>query len=113
MNTKILPITDLRRHTREIVQNVKENNETVYITQHGRPEVVIIDYERYEALIEQLAQQAPAIRRQKAVDLLQGWIETEDPAEQQGTGADLIQGLDRNRLSDRHLFPEDKQGQTW
>ena len=54
MTTRILPITDLRRDTSRIVQAVQEKGDVVYITQHGRAAVVILDYEQYEALLAQL-----------------------------------------------------------
>jgi len=54
MTTKILPITDLRRDTSRIVQGVREEGDVVYITQHGRAAVVIVDYEQYQALLAQL-----------------------------------------------------------
>jgi len=50
MATTIMPISDLRRKTREVVETVREN-QTVYITQHGRPVMVLVEYEMYENLI--------------------------------------------------------------
>lgn len=54
MSTKILPISDLRRQANEIINSVRETNDAVYITQHGRPVVVLVDYERYEQLQQDL-----------------------------------------------------------
>lgn len=53
MPTKILPVTDLRRDTSQIMQSVREGD-VVYITQHGRAAAVLLDYEQYEALLAQL-----------------------------------------------------------
>jgi len=50
MATTIMPISDLRRKTREVVATVQKN-QTVYITQHGRPVMVLVAYETYEQLI--------------------------------------------------------------
>jgi len=113
MSTKILPVTDLRRRTREIIEGVKQNSDTIYITQHGRPEVVLLDYDRYEAIMAQLKQHNTQLKQQTAVDLLQSWIDVDDPAEQQTTGNALIQGLDENRLSDRPLYPTHLKEKTW
>jgi len=53
MATKIIPVSDLRRKTSDIIKYVREDD-VVYVTQHGRPAVVLVDFERYEALMEQL-----------------------------------------------------------
>lgn len=58
MSTKIMPVTDLRRNTSAVIRNLHEKGDVVYITQHGRPAAVLIDYERYEALLEKARQQA-------------------------------------------------------
>ena len=54
MTTKILPISDLRRQTSKIVRTVREGGDVVYVTQHGRPAIVLVGYEEYEALLAQL-----------------------------------------------------------
>lgn len=51
MTTKIVPISDLRRKTAQIVAAVKDDGDVFYITQHGRPAVVVLDYTAYEALL--------------------------------------------------------------
>jgi prevent-host-death family protein len=51
MSTKIMPVTDLRRQTSAVIRSVQEEGDVVYITQHGRPTAVILDYEQYEALV--------------------------------------------------------------
>lgn len=37
MTVKIVPITDLRRRTADVVRAVQESGDAVYITRHGRP----------------------------------------------------------------------------
>ena len=54
MPTKIMPISDLRRQTSQIIQTIREGGDAVYITQHGRPAAVLVDYEVYENLLAQL-----------------------------------------------------------
>jgi hypothetical protein len=46
-------------------------------------------------------------KQTEAVNLLQSWIDDEDESEQQETGQYLIHALDKDRLSDRKLFPLD------
>lgn len=54
MSANIVPISDLRRQASKVVKQVREGDDVVYITQHGRPAAVLIDYEQYEALLAQL-----------------------------------------------------------
>ncbi|HOU15725.1 MAG TPA: type II toxin-antitoxin system Phd/YefM family antitoxin [Anaerolineae bacterium] len=51
MSTQIMPVSDLRRKTSDVLNVVRETGDAVYITQHGRPVVVLVDYERYEQLL--------------------------------------------------------------
>jgi hypothetical protein len=55
----------------------------------------------------------PQDRRTELVNLLQAWIDEEDPEEQQETGEYLIQALDEDRLSERPLFLPDLKDVTW
>jgi len=54
MSTNIVPISDLRREASKVVNALREGGTAVYITQHGRPAAVLVDYEQYEALLEEL-----------------------------------------------------------
>ena len=55
MATKIIPVSDLRRQTKQIIQTIHESGDVVYVTQHGRPTIVLLGFEAYEALQAQLA----------------------------------------------------------
>ncbi|GAB4294717.1 MAG: hypothetical protein Fur0025_31510 [Oscillatoriaceae cyanobacterium] len=81
-----------------------------YISEQAEQQGVSI-----EAMTLQLLTQS-IISRQKqaqAIDVLQSWIDDEDVAEQQETGQYLLQVLDRDRLSERQLFPLEMEGVTW
>ena len=54
MSTNIVPISDLRRQASRVVNTLREGSDVVYITQHGRPAAVLVNFEQYEALIAQL-----------------------------------------------------------
>lgn len=54
MTTIIMPVSDLRRNAGELLDSVRESGDVIYITQHGRPAAVLIDYHQYEALLAQL-----------------------------------------------------------
>ena len=68
MTTKIIPISDLRRQTSQIILSVQEEGDVVYITQHGRPTAVLIDYEQYEALLTQLEELSDLASLEAAAD---------------------------------------------
>ncbi len=54
MGTRIVPVSDLRRKTRDVIDAARESENAVYITQHGRPVAVIVGYEQYERLMARL-----------------------------------------------------------
>ncbi|MCP4538307.1 MAG: type II toxin-antitoxin system Phd/YefM family antitoxin [Chloroflexi bacterium] len=53
MSTRIMPISDLRRNVSQTIKEIQQRNNAVYITQHGRPQAVLIGYEQYEQLLAQ------------------------------------------------------------
>ena len=55
MGTKIMPVSDLRRKVSQTLKELQHaaRDEAVYITQHGRPQAVLVSYEHYEQLREQ------------------------------------------------------------
>ena len=62
-----MPVSDLRRKTSEVINAVHGKSDVIYITQHGRPAVVLIDYARYEQLmaeLEDLSDQASLVAAQ-------------------------------------------------
>jgi len=54
MAAKIIPVSDLRRKTSDVIEIVQSGGQVVYVTQYGRPVVVMVDYEEYETLMAQL-----------------------------------------------------------
>ena len=56
MGMKIIPVSDLRRNVSQIIKGLLQKDDTVYITQHGRPQAVLVSYEHYEQLLEQAKQ---------------------------------------------------------
>jgi predicted transcriptional regulator len=63
--------------------------------------------------LEEHVSQADRERREKAVALVQSWIDEGDEEEQKETGEYLIRVLDEDRLSDRKLFPDELKGVSW
>jgi prevent-host-death family protein len=68
MATKIIPVSDLRRKTSDVIKAVQSGGQVVYVTQHGRPAVVLVDYEDYEALMAQLEDLSDLASLEAAVD---------------------------------------------
>jgi prevent-host-death family protein len=60
MSVKIIPISDLRRNVSRTLKALQQQGEAVYITQHGRPQAVLVNYEQYEQLLKQASDQPPA-----------------------------------------------------
>lgn len=68
MGTKIMPVSDFRRKASEVLVALREGGDVVYITQHGRPAAVLVDYDKYEAMIEELEDLADLAAIEAAVD---------------------------------------------
>lgn len=48
---KIIPISDLQTKAKKYVEQVKETDEAVVITQRGRAAAVLVSFESYEGLL--------------------------------------------------------------
>lgn len=91
MSTNIVPVSDLRREASRVVNTVREGSEVVYITQHGRPAAVLVNFEQYEAMVAQLeAQKQQPVYR---VDEKKGTF---------ATLAEMAQDLGVDDLAEQH-----------
>ncbi|NJK69298.1 MAG: hypothetical protein HC941_24720 [Microcoleus sp. SU_5_3] len=81
-----------------------------YLTQEAQQQGLSTEAYTLQLLIEHILLKQ---KQAKSIDLLQSWMDEEDAAEQQETGEYLIQALDKDRLSDRQLFPIELKGVTW
>lgn len=52
MAAKNIPVSDLRRRVSQTIKDLQTQDEAVYITQHGRPQAVLLSYEHYKQLLE-------------------------------------------------------------
>ena len=57
--------------------------------------------------------EAPKGRAEAVHALIRSWADLDDGGEQRATIDCLVEGLDRERLSVRKLFPEDLKGRSW
>lgn len=64
MGTRIMPVSDLRRRTSEVLSDLQDKEDEVYVTRYGHPVAVLVDYEYYERLKE-LSERAEAAEEQK------------------------------------------------
>jgi len=102
MSTNIVPISDLRRQASKVINALREGSNVAYITQHGRPTAVLVDYDQYEALMAQLQE----LRRNQPVYAI---------AEEKGAFsalADMAQDLGVDDLAEQHdhyLYGVDKR----
>jgi len=71
MSINIMPISDLRRQASQVINTLREGSDVVYITQHGRPAAVLVDYEQYEAMVAQLEDLADLASLEAAADELE------------------------------------------
>ena len=63
-------------------------------------------------VIEENISEAERERREKAVALLQSWID-EDENSDEAYDDELLKMLDEDRLSERKLFPPELKGISW
>jgi prevent-host-death family protein len=52
MGTRIMPVSDLRRKTSEVFDDLQDEENEIYVTRYGHPVAVLVDYEYYERLKE-------------------------------------------------------------
>lgn len=81
-----------------------------YLTQRAIEQGLSLESYTIKLLTDTILLQEKQI---KLVNLLQSWIDEQDEEEQQETGEYLIEILDRDRLSDRPLFPSQLKGISW
>ena len=59
----IVTITDLRRKASRIVDDAVKSATTVYVTQHGHAMVVLVSRQRYDDLLNEVAEARKATKR--------------------------------------------------
>ena len=52
MGKRFVPVSDLRRKTSEVLNDLRDEESEVYVTRYGHPVAVLVDYEHYERLKE-------------------------------------------------------------
>lgn len=53
--SKIIPVTQFRRHILEAIRKAKKSSEEYVITSNGEPAAVLVGFDEWESLLETLA----------------------------------------------------------
>jgi prevent-host-death family protein len=115
LSRDIQSLSTFKRHTNELITQMKETGNPVILTVNGKAELVVQDALSYQKLLDSIEQLKSLIEikkelenkectNQKALELLKLWEEG-DEDEQTETLAYLSKSLDQDRLSNRPLFP--------
>ncbi|MCX6031216.1 MAG: type II toxin-antitoxin system Phd/YefM family antitoxin [Chloroflexi bacterium] len=62
MTTKIMPATDLRAQIGNVLDELVETGEPVFVTRHGRAQAVLINVTAYDTLIQRTAPPTQIVR---------------------------------------------------
>ena len=69
----ILPVSDLRKHAADILKKLRDNKETVIITQRGRAAAVMISVEAYEKAEQEKEMLRLLARGEKEIEAGEGY----------------------------------------
>ena len=64
----IIPISELQRQAKRLVERVKSTRDTVIITQRGRPAALLVNYEDYEGLVATLEEMSEPDWRERLAE---------------------------------------------
>jgi len=67
MATKIATVSELKKNLARIVAQLEARGVPIYVTQHGKPKAVLVNYEEYEALLEKLDDLEDALAMRQAL----------------------------------------------
>ncbi len=67
MATKIVTVSELKTTLASVVAQLDAEGVPFYVTQHGKPKAVLVNYQEYEALLEKLEDLEDALAMQQAL----------------------------------------------
>jgi len=67
MVTKIVTVSELKTNLASVMAQLATDAAPVYVTQHGKPNAVLVQYKEYEALREKLDDLEDALAMQQAL----------------------------------------------
>ncbi|MFQ5854585.1 MAG: type II toxin-antitoxin system prevent-host-death family antitoxin [Anaerolineae bacterium] len=93
MTVKIISVSEVRQKLKDVLFTLEATGEPYFITQYSRPKAVLVRYEDYNALVEQVAEEHPRIVRRPDIS----------------GGEPIIRGT---RVSVRHIVERVQAGQS-
>ena len=67
MAMKIISVSELKANLAGVLTQLVASPEPIYVTQHGKPNAVLLSYQEYEALREKLEDLEDALAMQQAL----------------------------------------------
>lgn len=67
MVTKIVTVSELKANLASVMAQLATDATPIYVTQHGKPNAVLMNYKEYEALREKLEDLEDALAMQQAL----------------------------------------------
>ncbi|MBI4233237.1 MAG: type II toxin-antitoxin system Phd/YefM family antitoxin, partial [Chloroflexi bacterium] len=67
MATKIVTVSELKANLASVMAQLAADAAPIYVTQHGKPNAVLVNYKEYEALREKLEDLEDALAMQQAL----------------------------------------------
>ena len=67
MATKIVTVSELKANLAAVVAQLDTETVPVYLTQHGKPRAVLVQYEEYEAMLAKLDDLEDALAMREAL----------------------------------------------
>lgn len=67
MATKIVTVSELKTHLASVVAQLETEGVPIFVTLHGKPRAVLVQYQEYEALLEKLDDLEDALAMQQAL----------------------------------------------
>ena len=93
MTVRIIPVSEVRQKLKEVLKSLEEVGDPFFITQHSRPKAVLVRFEDYNGLIEEVGRRYPGIIRRPDIS----------------GGEPILQG---SRISVRHIVERFQADQT-
>jgi len=93
MTVRIIPVSEMRQKFKEVLESLEETRAPFFITQYSRPKAVLVRFEDYNGLIEEVEKRYPGIIRRPDIS----------------DGEPILQG---SRISVRHIVERFQAAQT-
>lgn len=93
MAVKIIPISEIRQNLKEVLATLEATGEPYFITQYSHPKAVLVRYEDYNTLVDQVSEGHPHIIHRSDIS----------------GGEPIIRGT---RITVRHLIERIQAGQS-